>query len=154
MRYVALWLFILNLGVALGAGVFEHRIVVPDWISQSADGQWHWNAEEARAADTGLRFWVFVSTVPLTLLTLINLYYAWNATGPERSLWLLAVGATAADRLLTFAYFIPAMITLMGMPDSAESVEMARSWNQMNYLRHALVFVALNAAMGVFAVRS
>jgi hypothetical protein len=69
----ALWLFIINLGVAFGAGLYEHRIVMPDWITWDADGA-HWNAGAARHGDTGLRFWALVSTGPLTLLTLTNLF--------------------------------------------------------------------------------
>jgi hypothetical protein len=28
---VLLWLFIINLGIALGAGIYEQRIVIPQW---------------------------------------------------------------------------------------------------------------------------
>ncbi len=69
-----LWLFVINLGIPLGAGLYESRIVVPRWISGSSDGVQHWNAEAARRDDTGRRFWGFVTTVPLTLLTLANLF--------------------------------------------------------------------------------
>ncbi len=68
-----LWLFVINLGIALGAGLYESRIVVPRWISASPESVHHWNAEAARHDDTGRRFWAFVTTVPLTLLTLANL---------------------------------------------------------------------------------
>ena len=40
-----LWLFVINLGIAFGAGLYEHRIVVPNWISSSDDSGAHWNAE-------------------------------------------------------------------------------------------------------------
>lgn len=33
---ILLWLFILNLGVAFGAGLYEHRIAVPSWTSSDA----------------------------------------------------------------------------------------------------------------------
>jgi hypothetical protein len=32
-----LWLFVLNLGLAIGAGLYEHRIVVSRWISFSPE---------------------------------------------------------------------------------------------------------------------
>lgn len=65
-----LWLFVINLGVAFGAGLDEGRIVVAQWLIASPETGLHWNAEAAaRRDDTGLRFGVFVTTVPLTLLT-------------------------------------------------------------------------------------
>ena len=46
---VALWLFVINLGVAFGAGLYEQRIVVPRWLSPSSDSNARWNAQAARA---------------------------------------------------------------------------------------------------------
>jgi hypothetical protein len=133
-----LWLFIINLGIAFGAGLYEHRIVVPAWIRSDATGA-HWNAEAARRDNTGLRFWAFVSTGPLTLLTIANLFAAWRSSGAVRGWWLAAALLVLADRLLTFAYFIPTMIGLMGSGDSPASVATALRWSSANYIRHALV---------------
>ena len=144
---ILLWLFVINLGIALGAGLYEHRIVVPDWIGVSADGTAHWNAEAARHDDTGLRFWAFVTTMPLTLLTLANLIAAWRARGPIRSWWLASGLAALADRVVTFGYFIPTMVSLMAMADSPDAAAAAMRWSSLNYLRHALVLAALLAAL-------
>jgi hypothetical protein len=43
-----LWLFVINLGIAFGAGVYEHRIVVSRWLRVSPDSGTHWDAEAAR----------------------------------------------------------------------------------------------------------
>jgi hypothetical protein len=88
-----LWLFVVNLGVAFGAGIYEGRIVLADWITSSSDGGIHWNPETARQDNTGLRFWAFVTTGPLTLLTLGNLFAAWKAPGTLRNWWLAAATA-------------------------------------------------------------
>ena len=61
-----LWLFVVNLGIALGAGVYEQRVVIPQWE----------NTPPQTWPNTGLLFWVYVTTVPLTLLTLANLVAA------------------------------------------------------------------------------
>src|SRR6185436_19813263 len=119
MSTIVLWLFVINLGVAFGAGLYEHRIVVSRWVSSGASGA-HWNAEAARRDDTGRRFWAFVSTLPLTLLTLANLFAAWRASGAVRAWWLAAALAVFAERAFTFSYFIPTMVGLMKAPDSAE----------------------------------
>lgn len=52
-----------------------------------------------------------------------------------------------ADRLLTFASFIPAMVWLMASPGNAAAVETAETWARMNHLRHALVAGAWLSAL-------
>jgi len=147
---IALWLFVINLGVAFGAGLYEHRIVGPRWISPQASGSW--NAEAALLDDTGRRFWAFVTTVPLTLLTVANLFVAWRAAGALRGWWLAAGLAALAGRVFTFAYFIPAMIGLMGKASSAESVAVATRWWNLNYLRHLIGLAAWLASLKAFAL--
>lgn len=149
---IALWLFVINLGVAFGAGVYEHRIVVAKWISVSPQSGAHWKADAARQDDTGRRFWVFVSTIPLTLLTLANLFVAWQASGALRAWWLTAAFAALADRVVTFSYFIPTMVGLMGAADSPESAAVAVRWENLNYLRHVIVLAAWLAALKAFAL--
>jgi hypothetical protein len=149
---VLLWLFVLNLGIAFGAGVYEHRIVVSRWMGFPRQAGALWDAEAARQDDTGRRFWAFVSTLPLTLLTLANLFAAWRAQGAVRAWWLAAALAALADRVSTFSYFIPTMIGLMGAPDSSESVAVATRWSNLNYLRHVFVFVAWLASLQTFAL--
>jgi len=148
---IALWLFVINLGVAFGAGLYEHRIVIPGWLVSGESGS-HWQAEAARRDDTGRRFWAFVSTGPLTLLTVTSLFLAWRATGALRSWWLAAALVALADRLLTFSYFIPTMISLMKAADSPESAAAAVRWSSLNYLRHLLVLSAWLASLKAFAV--
>ncbi len=149
---ILLWLFVINLGVAFGAGLYEHRIVVPRWIVSSPDAGSHWLAEAVRQDDTGLRFWAFVTTGPLTLLTLANLFAAWRAAAPVRAWWLAAALLALADRLFTFFYFIPTMVGLMGAADSPESVAIATRWSTLNYLRHAFVLAAWLAALKAFGL--
>jgi hypothetical protein len=149
---ILLWLFVMNLGVAFGAGLYEHRIVIPRWIVSSPESGSHWLAEAVRQDDTGLRFWAFVTTGPLTLLTLANLFAAWRAVAPVRAWWLAAALLALADRLFTFFYFIPTMVGLMGAADSPESVAVATRWSTLNYLRHAFVLAAWLASLKAFGL--
>ena len=71
-------LLLINLGIAFGAGLYESRITLPQWLSFSPESGYRWNAEAARDANVGLRFWVYVTTVPLTLLTLLSLVVVWR----------------------------------------------------------------------------
>ena len=147
-----LWLFVINLGIAFGAGLYEHRIVVGRWLISSHEAGAHWNGDAARQDDTGRRFWAFVTTVPLTLLTLANLFAAWRTSSAVRSWWLAAGLAALVDRVLTFSYFIPTMVGLMGATDSSESVAVATRWWNLNYLRHAIVLAAWLASLRTFAL--
>jgi hypothetical protein len=145
-----LWLFIVNLGIALGAGLYEGRIVLPDWLGTADGSAPRWNAAAAQHDDTGRRFWVFVTTVPLTLLTLASLAAAWKAPGDVRRWWMAAAVVELADRALTLGYFIPTMIRLMRAGPLAEATDAALRWAHLNYLRHALVLIALLAALKAF----
>jgi hypothetical protein len=79
-----LWLFVINLGIAFGAGVYEARVVLPQW-AHLLPQTW---------PNTGLLFWAYVTTIPLTLLTLANLITACLERGPRRAWWLGAVALT------------------------------------------------------------
>ena len=150
---VLLWLFVLNLGIVFGAGLYESRIVVPRWLTPAPENGFLWNAQAAREDNTGLRFWLYVTTVPLTVITLANLIGAWRARSSASTWWTVAALAALSERLFTFFYFIPTMIELMGdgtMP-GAEAETMARQWVDLNYLRHAIVLIAWVAALKAFA---
>ena len=152
MPTILLWLLVINLGIAFGAGLYEHRIVVSRWIRASSATGVQWDAAAARQDDTGRRFWGFVTTGPLTLLTLANVIVAWRSTGAVRSWWLAAAGTALADRLFTFSYFIPTMVRLMRATDTARTGASAQRWAKLNYLRHAIVLGAWLASLRAFAL--
>ena len=150
---ILLWLFVINLGVALGAGIYESRVEFPQWLVALPDGALQWDAAAAEAANTGLRFWVYVTTVPLTILTIANLIAAWFSRVTMRKWWLAAAVFALCDRVFTFAYFIPTMYGLIydraiAQPDAVAS---AVQWGQLNYIRHALVLLALITALKAFS---
>ncbi len=90
-----LWLFVINLGIVCGAGLYEARIVVPLWASSPP--------ESLRSPDSGRRFWAFVTTVSLTLLTLGNLVAGLATHGPRRGWLFAAVALILIERALTFS---------------------------------------------------
>lgn len=149
---ILLWLFVINLGIALGAGLYEARIVFPEWLIYSAPDGYRWSAEAARRANTGVRFWVFVTTIPLTLLTLANLLVAWRARGPIRPWWLGAALVALLDRVFTFSYFVPTMLKLMSDESTTQAVATAQRWGQLNYVRHLIVLVAWLLALRAFSL--
>jgi magnesium-transporting ATPase (P-type) len=144
-----LWLFVINQGVAFGAGLYEQRIILPQWFSRSSESGIHVNGAAMRDTDTGRRFWAFVTTVPLTLLTLANLPVAWQSHGPRHQWWLGAVVIALAERIATFSYFIPTALRLMraGALPSAQVAAMASRWMALNYVRAALTLMGWLAAL-------
>jgi hypothetical protein len=148
---VLLWLFVINLGIAMGAGLYESRIVVPDWIDTAASAP-AWNPDAARDANTGVRFWVAVTTVPLTLLTLANLFAGWRAPMILRRWWLGTAAIALVERGLTLGYFVPTMIRLMQAENSPTATSSAIQWAHLNNLRHFLVLAAWLAALKTFSL--
>ena len=139
IQRVLLWLFVVNLGIAFGAGIYEQRVVIPRW-EDIPPQTW---------PNTGLEFWAYVTTVPLTLLTLANLVAAWLDRGTRRYWWLGAVAIIVVERIATFSYFIPTMSQLMGTEDLPEAEVKAtlRQWRFRNYGRHVLTLGAWLAAL-------
>ena len=143
----------MNLGVAFGAGLYEARIVVPDWLYVLPNGQWFWDAAAARHSDTGLRFWAYVSTGPLTLLTLTSLVLAFRAGKPLRNTWLLGAGVGIVERVFTFVYFIPNMLDLMSKElTQSAAVPLAQQWQTFNEVRHVLLLGAWIVSLKAFAM--
>jgi hypothetical protein len=150
---IILWLFVITLGIAFGAGLYESRIAVPLWLRGSRASGYRWDAAAARDANAGVRFWAYVTTGPLTLLTLTSLFAAWRAPEPVRQAWLIATAAALIERVMTFAYFVPTMITLMregALSDSA-AVAKARQWVALGVVRHAATLVAWLAALAALS---
>ena len=140
---VLLWLFVINLGIALGAGIYEQKVVIPQW-EHIPPQEW---------PNTGLLFWVYVTTVPLTLLTFANLIAAWLDKSARRKWWLSAVFIILVERLTTFSYFIPAMINLArsDLPDADIAARLSQ-WLLLDYGRHVLTLAAWLAALKAFSL--
>ena len=140
---IVLWLFVIDLGIAFGAGLYEQRMIIPQWFSGSRV-----DSEAMRRTDPGRRFWAFVTTMPLTLLTLASLALAWKSQGGLRDWWLEAAAITLVERVGTFAYFIPTALRLMrdDVPPEAKSV-MAVRWRRLNLVRGLLSLLGWLAAL-------
>jgi len=150
---VLLGLYVINLGMAFGAGLYENRIVLPMWFVKQGTGI-HVDAEAIRTTDTGRRFWAFVGTVPLTLLTLAGLVISARISGAAGTWWFVASLMVLVERVLTFAYFIPNIIRFVkpGATDPNTISKKARQWMRMNWVRMALNLAGLLAALMAFSM--
>ena len=107
---VLLWLFVINLGIAFGAGIYEARIVIPGF----ADAPPHtW-------PNTGLLFWGLRHHGPSHPVDSGQHLCGIEIPGPQRKWHLAAVGILIVERLATFSYFIPTMAGLMGTTGSSQ----------------------------------
>jgi hypothetical protein len=144
-RYLFLWLFVINLGIALGAGLYEARVVIPQWA----------NLPPRTWPNTGILFWVYVTTIPLTLLTVANLFAAWLEQSPKRKWWIWAAVIVVLERIATFVYFIPTMVGLMSSDQSDTGIKAGLSrWLLLNYGRHVLTFLGWLLALKALSMPS
>jgi hypothetical protein len=122
----------------LGAGLYEQRVVISQWA----------NLPPRAWPNTGLTFWAYVTTVPLTLLTIANLIAAWLDRSVRHKWWLTAAGIVFLERIVTFSYFIPKMIALTSSDLPAAEVNAGLShWLLFNHGRHILSFAGWLAAL-------
>lgn len=153
MAEILLWLFIVNLGTAFGAGIYETRIVLPQWFKKTPNGQYTVNHQAMAETDTGRKFWGMVTTMPLTLLTIANLIMAWQSNAPQHNWWLLAGLIVLVERLSTFAFFIPTAIKLSkGGLDTDKTSSSVTWWLRLNYLRNLLTLMGWLMALYVLSL--
>jgi hypothetical protein len=97
-------------------------------------------------------FWVYVTTIPLTVLTVANLIAAWVDSSPRRPWWLSAAAIIVLERIATFSYFIP---TMMGLTSSelpeAEVKATLSQWLLFNHGRHVLTLSGWLMALKAFS---
>ena len=148
---ILLWLFIINVGTAFGAALYEARIVIPQWTAP-AGGGFRWNPEAARRADPDHKFWSFFAAVPLTFLTVASLVPAWYAMSPRRELWLGAAAVVLIERIATFAYFTPTLLKLQRERAGLPVVETAASrWVSLSHVRTGVYLAAWVTALQALA---
>lgn len=149
---ILLLLFILYLGISFGAGLYEARLVIPQWFPGSVKSGYRVNITAMQELDSGRKFWAFVTTIPLTLLTLVNLVLAWQSQLPAHAWWLAAALITLIERAGTFSFFIPTIIKFQ-KADQLVSYRLSRlvaSWISLNYVRNVLTLAAWACAMRAF----
>jgi hypothetical protein len=146
---MVLWLFVVFSGISVGAGLYEMRVNVPRWFTPIRGSAVSVNVDAITTDDSGRRFWGYVTTVPLTLLTVAGCVIAWNPATARERWWPAGAAVMLAERLGTFAYFIPTLLKLVQAehlpPGQAE--QLARRWMRRNRIRSVLAFAGWLAAL-------
>jgi hypothetical protein len=131
--------FLTATGFGLGAGLFEIRVVIPQWASAPTPKEIGPALERSGHVASGKAFWPFVGVAVLPL-TAANLVAAWRCKGPRRSWWLASSATTAAINVATVTYYVPTLHKLMNAEEMPESkVRTMVSWRvRLDYLRLAV----------------
>ncbi|HYS38613.1 MAG TPA: hypothetical protein VEO01_23590 [Pseudonocardiaceae bacterium] len=93
-------------GVALGAGVYESRVVIPQWAAKPTPGEIGPAMERSGHLASGRVFWPLVGA-PIVPLAAVNLRAALRSSGPRRPWWLAFSATIAAGCVATAGYFVP-----------------------------------------------
>ncbi len=155
MSRIVLGLFVVVLGVDIGAGLYESRVVVPLWSRGIPTTLAAGNPFGQVAINAGMGFWAFVTPVA-GLLALGALAVAWRSPQPVRT-WIVAASLLElAAFASTMFYFRPTLKGLFlghgaGMSEAAVAVVVHR-WVGWNRARVALSAVAWGAAVVALAL--
>lgn len=125
-------------GLALGAGIFELRVVIPQWSDERTAKEIAEAMERSGHVASGPKFWAVVG--PLVLpLTAANLVAALRSSGPRRGWWLGSSATMAGIAAATAAYYVPTLHRLGSatIPDD-EVRAVARRRVRLDYVRVAV----------------
>ena len=150
MTTVILWVFVIVLGLDLGAGVYEGRIVVPLWAGGVPATLAEGDPFRRVAIDAGIRFWAYMTSAA-GILAAVTLVSAFWMEGARRTWsWVGAVGEIVAFAM-TLLYFRPTLVRLFMGHGAGLSPEAIRStvrrWVLWNRIRVVITLVAWCAAL-------
>lgn len=149
---VSLILLLLTIALSLGGGLYEVLVIYPNWKHNVHPQTLRAKLESSGQMNAGRRFWPIVSPAQ-GLLSILNIFLAWNYSGPAHGYWLAAAIVVFASRIITFSYFIPEMIRKIMQPEQFEVPRLqaiVSRWTALSPLRllpEIVAFVLLVAAL-------
>ena len=161
MAQIFLWLFVVALGIEIGAGLYETFVVLPLWTSAPPDSvtafHQHNVANPQFTLNPGGRFWMFAT--PLVGLLALATLLSGLRTRPQHRRWriagtVLALVVVAA----TFAWFVPNIIRLQGKDvmamSAAEVTSLTKRWVGLNWVRVVLYVAGWLSALRALSIRT
>lgn len=147
---VLLWIFVIALGLDLGAGIYESFIVVPLWTDGVPETLATGNPYGRVAIDAGVRFWSrMTSTVALIAILVLVFTLIWP--GPQRTWQLVASVAELVAVAMTLFYFRPTLMRLFMGHGEGLSTDAIKStvkrWRMWGRVRILITLVAWCAAI-------
>jgi hypothetical protein len=155
MARLSLWLFVIALGIDLGAGLYEARIVVPLWAGGIPATLAAGNPFGRVAIDAGIHFWAYVTSA-VGLFAILALVFCLRAPAPQRTWTTLAAFLEIVAVAMTLLYFRPTLIRLFmghGGGFSAEALATTvHRWVMLSRVRIAITFIAWLASLRAFSL--
>ena len=148
---ILLWMFVILTGIAIGGGIYEVRAVYPNWKQDPKPETLARRLRESSQMNAGRRFWPFVSPV-LAVLSVLNMWAAFQATGFIRLVWLAAATAVAVRSIAGYSYFVPTMLLKFEKPETMTPRDLERAvrcWTSLSPWRLYLEFPAWISALWV-----
>jgi hypothetical protein len=146
---VFLSVFLLFVSVGMGAGLYEARVVYPNWARDALPAMLGEKLISSGQAAAARRFWPFVSPAAL-LLAVVNGYLAWQQVGIVRQVWLAASLIIIIKSVVTYVYFVPTMMRRFEHAAGIEPIILRRMvsvWTALSPLRAVAEFIAWTAGI-------
>jgi hypothetical protein len=147
---ITLWLFVIALGLDLGAGIYEARIVVPLWVGGLPETLAAGDPYGRVAIDAGIRFWAYVTST-VAVLAVAALVAGIATPAAPRAWRTFAALCELAVVATTLLYFRPTLVRLFmghGAGLTADAIRAtARRWVMLSRVRIVLSLVAWWAAL-------
>ncbi len=155
---IILWLFVVLLGIEVGAGLYETVVLIPMWLGGAPDSAIKYYelyaANPQFALRAGEKFWIFFT--PLVGLLAIATFLTSFKTSPKHRKWrLIGSGLSIFIVAATFAWFVPNIMRLtFDVPNmSAEAIATtAKWWVNLNYVRCVLAVTALLCTLRALSI--
>src|SRR6476661_1398381 len=133
-----IWLFVVVLGIELGAGIYETLVVLPTWTPDPLASYRHSVEFPQYAITAGPRFWMF-QTPFLGLVSLVTIITGLR-TEPEHKTWrMVAAGLALFVVVSTLAWFVPNLLSLIGEGVTKMSAKQIAGttamWTRLNWIR-------------------
>jgi hypothetical protein len=134
---VLLCAFIFSVGLGIGGGLYETRVVYPNWAKDPTPDRLSEKLISSGQAGAARRYWPLVSPAS-ALLAIVNMFLAWDQVGMVRDLWLMSSIAIVLKSLGTYGYFVPTYIRRIAKPNTMDAVtlrRLVRTWTRLSPLR-------------------
>lgn len=156
---ILLWLFVIALGIEIGAGLYETIVVMPLWTLAPPDSVIAYHQHNAAfpqfALNAGPRFWMIQT--PLVGVLAIATLLSGLPTRPEHRKWRIAGAVLAVIVVIsTFAWFVPNLMRRLGDDVMAmgrdEVTRVTTWWVRLNWVRVVVYSAAWLAALRALSI--
>jgi hypothetical protein len=156
---IFLWLFVIVLGIEIGAGLYETIVIVPMWAGSPPDSliafYQHNRANPEMTINAGGRFWIFATPMVGLLSIAVLLTGSWANTA-QRRLRTIGSGLALLVVISTFVWFVPNLILLQSKEvltmDANKLASLANWWFNLNWVRCFLYVTAWLSALRALAI--